>query len=419
MSLGSIAHLQYYFARTGMLDGKGGQLARERKKGGSEFRVSIANYSDGSEMAGGEPAQASIEEEDEFQDWEEEPMMLPPTVSTYSHKTQYLPPPPDAETLRHELRCSLFHVTTALSEVRSSQDGPNRRQDQSRLPSLSETLEVREDGYPSQPSPNRGWHEIQGMHMLDVVTLAIRAAKIYYTTHEHPQRFSKVKTERQIREDLLGVLDVLKRMATRNFAGGMKEEEIGTMEGWVRGVEDLLTKEKVIEEQENKDRESWAWLEGAWADGDRMREWQFMSTFLKDVVDGLPEWQAPSEAAELPTPFLASLANGLHLVQLHNRVLKKSRRQFGEIKSFHTDTLKPYRAAENLRFWIKEAEIRWETKLQVDVMAIVYRRGDRTWLDFDAAILRWCRAVREEITKEWKKGAVQVSSPIAATFVTE
>jgi hypothetical protein len=28
MSLGSIAHMQYYFARTGLLDGKGGQLAK-------------------------------------------------------------------------------------------------------------------------------------------------------------------------------------------------------------------------------------------------------------------------------------------------------------------------------------------------------------------------------------------------------
>ncbi|GIZ48765.1 hypothetical protein CKM354_001181400 [Cercospora kikuchii] len=36
MSLGSIAHMQYYFARTGLLDGKGAQLAREddRKKKG-------------------------------------------------------------------------------------------------------------------------------------------------------------------------------------------------------------------------------------------------------------------------------------------------------------------------------------------------------------------------------------------------
>ena len=31
LSLGSIAHLQYYFARTGLLDGKGGQLAKESK----------------------------------------------------------------------------------------------------------------------------------------------------------------------------------------------------------------------------------------------------------------------------------------------------------------------------------------------------------------------------------------------------
>ena len=32
MSLGSIAHMQYYFARTGLLDGKGGHLAKKRAK---------------------------------------------------------------------------------------------------------------------------------------------------------------------------------------------------------------------------------------------------------------------------------------------------------------------------------------------------------------------------------------------------
>ena len=37
LSLGSIAHLQYYFARTGLLDGKGGQLAKEpRDRNGIE-----------------------------------------------------------------------------------------------------------------------------------------------------------------------------------------------------------------------------------------------------------------------------------------------------------------------------------------------------------------------------------------------
>src|SRR5262249_42197940 len=34
MSLGTIAHLQYYFARTGLLDGKGAQLLRGDGKGG-------------------------------------------------------------------------------------------------------------------------------------------------------------------------------------------------------------------------------------------------------------------------------------------------------------------------------------------------------------------------------------------------
>src|ERR1051326_7005218 len=33
MNLGTIAHLQYYFARTGLLDGKGAQLAKAKKLG--------------------------------------------------------------------------------------------------------------------------------------------------------------------------------------------------------------------------------------------------------------------------------------------------------------------------------------------------------------------------------------------------
>ena len=50
MSLGSIAHLQYYFARTGVLDGKGGNLAREGpQKSSSGIKVSISDTSNGSE----------------------------------------------------------------------------------------------------------------------------------------------------------------------------------------------------------------------------------------------------------------------------------------------------------------------------------------------------------------------------------
>ena len=418
MSLGSIAHLQYYFARTGLLDGKGAQLARDKKKGSRDSmdnRVSILDPTTNSDnfavsSLGGDLAQSPIEEEHNAEEYWDDPDMLPPTVSTYIHKTQYIAPPPDTESLRKELKDALDHVTKALTDVREEKKSKNEDIKPSGDELLSLSLDSQPDSddslLPGQRSPGRGWHEIQGMHVLDVVTMAIRAAKDYYTMHENPQRLSKVKTERQLREELLGVMDVLKRMGSRNFAGGMKDEEISTIENWISSVILFLSREKDAEAREIEDRESWQWLEGEWAPGDRRREWLFMKTFIES--EELPEWTDPIDATALPTPFLQSLGNGLTLVHLHNRILKKSRRQFGDIKTFHTDTAKPYRAADNLRYWIKAAEIRWETKLLVDVMGVVYNRGDEVWKQLDNAILQWCRVVRDEITKEWKAGAVEV-----------
>ena len=414
MSLGSIAHLQYYFARTGLLDGKGGQLAKDTKKGSLNTRVSISDSSDGLDhqsvaSLGGELAHSPIEEEDLDLEWDE-PMMLPPTVSTYSHRTQYIPPPPDTQALRRELRESLVHAEKALQEVRKQQE--EKKADHTLTLPLAETTtsdDQCETPLPGQRSPGRGWHEIQGMHILDVLTLAIKAAKEYYTMHENTQLLSRVKSERQIREDLLGALDVLKRIATRSFAGGMKEEEISTLDKWIESVEAFLAKEKEVESQEAQDRESWRWLKGDWLEGDRRREWEFMKAFIED--EELPEWEPLAQSLPASSPFLKALSNGLTLVNLHNRILKKSKRQFGEIKGFHADTTKPYRAADNLRYWIKAAEIRWETKLTLDVMGLVYNKGEEVWREFDVAILQWCRTVREEIIRDWKQGSVQVSVP--------
>ena len=417
MSLGSIAHLQYYFARTGLLDGKGAQLARDKKKGSMDVqddRVSIVDTTNNYDILsvsslGGDLAQSPIEE-DHSEDYWDDPDMLPPTVSTYIHKTQYIPPPPDTESLRKELKDALSHVTKALTDVReekkSKEDNAKMSEHELSIPGPENHIDSDDSLLPGQRSPGRGWHEIQGVHILDVTTLAIRSAKDYYTMHENSQRLSKVKTERQLREELLGVMEVLRRMGSRNFAGGMKYDEISTIEHWVSTVILFLSREKEVEAQEVRDRESWTWLEGDWAPEDRHREWLFLKTFIES--EELPEWTAISDTTTLPTPFLQSLSNGLTLVHLHNRILKKSRRQFGEIKAFHTDTGKPYRAADNLRYWIKAAEIRWETKLHVDVMGIVYNRGDEIWKQFDDAILQWCRVVREEITKEWKAGTVEV-----------
>ncbi|MCJ1239400.1 hypothetical protein MMC14_007396 [Varicellaria rhodocarpa] len=416
MSLGSIAHLQHYFARTGVLDGKGGQLAKEGRTSIGAPRISLGGFSEDGDSTITEPftselMSSPVDEYDLSQVWDE-PMMLPPTVSTYNHKTHYIAPPPDIETMRDNLKKALLDVTDALSRVQ------NQGEDGSKT--TVELAEVRGDiDSSSEPQSNQGWHELQGMHMLDVVTLAIRAAKIYYTMHEHPQRLAIIKTERQIREELLGVLDVLKRMGARQFMGGIKGEEIQVMEDWVQNVKTLLVKEEATEEQETRDRNNWKWLEGKWAVGDREREWLFMTTFLE--FGELPEWPSPSDTNPLPSPFLEALRNGLLLVKLHNTILKKTRKHFGEIKTYHIDTGKPYRTAENLRFWIKAAEIRWEVKLKMDVMGVVYSISTDAWKGFDAAILAWCQAVREEITREWRQGIVQVpniAQPDATEFVT-
>lgn len=413
MSLGSIAHLQYYFARTGLLDGKGGQIAKPRKPGETGQQCGVGKESaypsimsspralrpDETSNFGGELVDSPIDTILEEQEWEEQdPIMLPPTVSTYSHRNQHVPSPPDAKELGRDLRQSIEAARQALKETQGYQI-------QSLVQSASnengfETTDNTTCGTTPESSPGQGLFELQGIHLLDIVTLAIRSAKIYYTAHDHPERLTAIKSERKIREELLTVLDVLKRMATRNFAGGVKSDERTAIEGWLIQVDELLDQEREKERLEWQERESWPWLNGDWTGRERERGWMFLESFNIDSHD-LPAWQPPVEAETLPTPFLAYFQSGLRLVRLHNELVKKSKRHFGEIKTFHTDTAKPYRCAENLRYWIKAAEIRWGTKLRVDVTGIVHSQNDDVWRHFDNAIMTWCEAVREELTKEW------------------
>lgn len=144
MSLGSIAHLQYYFARTGLLDGKGAQVARPdmlRRKssnnlnGASSRAGSMgameASTGDGQSgllsptMAGFDSCAVSdagfmdspLEQEGEV-DWESQ-MMLPPTVSTYNQKPIYVAPPPDLTMLRRELTEAMEDALKVLKETDS------------------------------------------------------------------------------------------------------------------------------------------------------------------------------------------------------------------------------------------------------------------------------------------------------------
>lgn len=426
MSLGSIAHLQYYFARTGLLDGKGAQardVDMRRKKRRSDMSLDDGKENVNPNVLGGEYVGSPVEGDAMSPDeWDGEDMMLPPTVSTYAQRIPYVEPPPDAETLRRELMESLTQVSKAMAEIaehgqeeriNSRWSTPARSNDLQRTPTHSPSKTPgRSPGKRGNTSPANGWHQISGMHMLDVTTLAIKAAKDYYTQHDHPQRLHQIRSERKIREDLLSVMDTLKKMAARNFHGGMRDEEAAVIGDWVREVSDLLVKERRLEAQEARDRKSWRWLAGSWPESERRRrEHEFMNTFL-EPGESMPDWEVPEPGSETPTALLAGLRDGLILVTMHNRILKKSRRQFGQIESYHIDTAKPYRAAENLRFWLKAAELRFEVKLELDVMGVVYGTGQGIWEQFDRAVLDWCQAVREEITADWKMGSVQVPPPI-------
>lgn len=410
LSLGSIAHLQYYFARTGLLDGKGAQLAKDDrgKPGTGRIRRNFSPRIAGS-LDGNPDTDHATETILEDSDQTEEPMMLPPTVSTYSHRSQYIPPPPDVQTLRNDLVGALAEARKALAQVSEQAaemlgNSITNEQDQAGFREVQYT----EPDAEVPCAQSSGWFEIQGLHVLDVVTLAIRAAKIYYTSHEDPMRLYSIKSERQIREELLSVMDVLKKMAGRNFAGGMRGEELSIVSGWLEGIERFLAEEQELESKDSDQRASWDWLEGSWTGRERQRERSFLGSFQKG--EELPEWTPIDPIQPLVTPFLEALRAGLILVHLHNALLKKSKRQFGEIKTFHTDLAKPYRCAENLRYWIKAAELRWETKLKVNVSGVVNGRVE-AYPEFDAAILQWSQAVREELTKEWREVS---KKPIAA-----
>lgn len=443
LSLGSIAHLQYYFARTGLLDGKGGRLKMKNGplKGGDSSahntnaegsssptnRRSIydPNVSDSdfpTRDRSGMLVESPNEEEVPYMNDEtfasdsdpEAHEMLPPTTSTYRKRPEIVPPPPTLEELKADLQISLKEATKALVEVQASENSPLLLNSPAASPGRRHS-----ESSTASPDHNRGWYELQGMHILDVLTLAIRAARMYYTAHDQPARLAAIKSERKIRSELLSVMDVLKRMATRNFAGGMKVEERETMESWITSVWDMLRQEEEIEAREREERLSWKWLDdSAWtttSDGQPCieREINFMTSMLSDShnlsnssdnAPSIPPYTPINLAVEAvqPSPFLLALQNGVLLIELHNGMVKHNKRSFGAIPKWHQDTAKPYRMAENLRYWIKAAELRWEVVLKVDVMGVVSGTSIEAWQAFEHAIWQWCQVVRDEMTRELK-----------------
>ena len=317
------------------------------------------------------------------------PPMLPPTVSTYKLKPSYTEPLPDLPVLRRELKEALQDACKVLEEA--------QKESQSRPATPAANAE----------DANATHHELQGLHLLDIMTLAIRAAKNYYTAHSDHARLYAIKSEKDLRADLYQVLDVLKRMASRSFRGGLRLLELAAFLSWIESIDTLLKKELEIEQREAAERESWSWREGDWTGKEREREWLFLKSFdpSSSPEDALPQWPEvnPAEtqdanAVDIPSDFLVALQDGQRLIRLHNALVARSKRKFGEIKSWHTDVAKPYRRAENLRYWAKAAELRFDVRLNIPVQDIVH---GESWRKFDEAVLKWSRSVREELLEEW------------------
>ena len=64
-----------------------------------------------------------------------------------------------------------------------------------------------------------------------------------------------------------------------------------------------------------------------------------------------------------------------------------------------------------MRYWAKAAELRWDIKLNFDVMGVVNGTDAVAWGKFDAALLKWCQGVREEIIAEWMEQKKQAKTP--------
>ncbi|KAI5283608.1 hypothetical protein KEM55_001467, partial [Ascosphaera atra] len=252
MCLGSIAHLQHYFARTGLLDGKGGRskVYKKRDVDGSGVPKLLLSHQPypgyDPEIVESPTEESGMEEEWELSDEE----MLPPTVSTYVKRERRMPPPPDVEVLRLDLQASLDEAEKEIMADKqagldnSQETAQNQNQNQQQTTDeqqQSSDLKVKKqrptdnttegqtqeseapEAFPDAPA--MPWYEIHGVQTLNCITNAIACARSYYTSHDRPERLKLISPERKIRKDLLNVLEMLRCWATRDFEGGLRERE--------------------------------------------------------------------------------------------------------------------------------------------------------------------------------------------------
>ncbi|EPS44235.1 hypothetical protein H072_1788 [Dactylellina haptotyla CBS 200.50] len=414
MALGSIAHVQYFFAKTGLLDGKGGGYKKKKNDGdvsptddlNLDHQLIDSTYSSLRSspdlvLPADHYSQSPIDDDND--DIDDDPTaILPPTYSTYKPKNMSsVPPPPDRESLREDLKEALDDCRRVW--VDASQLGFEKEVSGLGIKSSDEDEGIGRD---KDEGPIPGLKDMLLHSILRSTTIAIRAAKEYYYASDMAI-LKKITTEKQMREDFLTVLDVLKRVSTRH--NSVLAEEKTVILAWISSVEGLLDKELRMEDEGR--RKGQVWVEGNWTG----KEWERFQLFLNyfGAYEGnsdapLPEHNTSGPASE--SPLLRILRTGDRLINIHNAIVRRSRRPFGQIPQFHTDFNKPYRLAENLRYWLKAADLRWEIKLKMDVMGAV-SGTEEGMRGFENAVYQWCEKVLAEVISEWKDDQALLQMP--------
>jgi hypothetical protein len=115
--------------------------------------------------------------------------------------------------------------------------------------------------------------------------------------------------------------------------------------------------------------------------------------FLVQFDPSEPILQPPSTKE-----FFETIRTGTKLCLIHNTLTHFSLRPFGLITRFHTDTSVRYRVTDNLRYFSKAAQIRWEIQLDWDVEEIwrATPKGDEMLKE---QLAKWCDALINEMIK--------------------
>lgn len=238
--------------------------------------------------------------------------------------------------------------------------------------------------------------EAGGLEIVENTTATIRLAQRYRAHVRHEDW----EDEKKLRRDVVDVLFILRRITERED-NEVTEEDKSVIRIWCNDVKTRIDRDDEVR------REMWeratAWMEGNWENN----EWGIAIPDLTNLeryhlflVQFDPsEPRLPPHSTE---EFLESLRSGTKLCLIHNTLTQFSLRPFGLITRFHTDTSVRYRVTDNLRYFAKAAQIRWEIQIEWDVEEI-WRASPNGDEMLKRELAKWCNAVINEMNKIYQE----------------